>query len=51
MQAATNKKFPPLKWAQRSDCVLITIEVPDCENIQIDINEENNQLVFSALAN
>ena len=30
--------------------MFITIEVPDCENIAIDVNEENNQLLFSAVA-
>ena len=46
MEGATYKKFPPLKWAQRADCVLITIEIPDCEKTSIDINEEIYQLFF-----
>ena len=41
-------KFPKLKWAQRAECVLMTIEVADTENIEIDIDEDKNTLKFSA---
>mmetsp|Transcript_19432 Transcript_19432/g.33062 ORF Transcript_19432/g.33062 Transcript_19432/m.33062 type:complete len:134 (+) Transcript_19432:35-436(+) len=44
-------KFPPMKWAQRADCVLMTIEVADCKDIEIDLKEESNTLVFSATSN
>ena len=33
-------KFPPLKWAQNQVRLFLTIEVADCENFKIDINEE-----------
>jgi hypothetical protein len=29
-----------MKWAQRKDRVFITIDVPDFENIKIDLSEE-----------
>ena len=45
------KKFPACKWAQRADCVLLTIELPDSENIKIDIIEEENRVIFNAVAN
>ena len=41
-------KFPPLKWAQTEESVLITIDVADCENIEVDVNEEKNTIVFNA---
>ena len=41
-------KFPKLKWAQRAECVLMTVELADSENVSIDINEEKNTLTFSA---
>ena len=44
-------KFPKLKWAQRAECVLMTIEVADSENIDIDIDESKNTLKFSATSN
>ena len=37
-------KFPKLKWAQRAECVLMTIELADCENVVIDIDESKNAL-------
>jgi len=40
------RKFPPMKWAQRAECVLITIEVADCEDVKIDLNEEDSKLTF-----
>ena len=41
-------KFPKLKWAQRAECVLMTIEQADCEGIAIDIDESKNTLNFEA---
>ena len=41
-------KFPKLKWAQRAECVLMTVELADSENVAIDIDEEKNTLSFSA---
>ena len=43
-------KFPPLKWAQTEDSVLITIDLADCENIEVDVNEENSSIVFKAVS-
>ena len=40
------RKFPPMKWAQRADCVLITIEIADCENINVTVDDEKNALLF-----
>ncbi len=39
-------KFPPMKWAQRADRVFITLDVADCEDIKIDLIEEEAKLVF-----
>ena len=44
-------KFPKLKWAQRADFVLITVEQADTENVVIVISELKNTLMFSATAN
>ena len=44
-------KFPKIKWAQRAEFVLLTIEQADTENVVIDINELKNTLQFSATAN
>ena len=44
-------KFPKIKWAQRADFVLITVEQADTENVVIDISELKNTLMFSATAN
>jgi hypothetical protein len=41
-------KFPKLKWAQRAEYVLMTVELADSENVAIDIDEETNTLIFSA---
>lgn len=49
MEAET--KFPKLKWAQRAEFVLITVELADTENVAIDISELKNTLMFSATAN
>ena len=49
MEAET--KFPKLKWAQRAEFVLITVELADTENVVIDISELKNTLMFSATAN
>ena len=51
MEAASDTKIPRLKWAQRADIVLITIELADTENVAIDISELKNTLMFSATAN
>ena len=49
MEAST--KFPPLKWAQRADCVIVTIDLPDATDIQTDVDEENQKMTFKAKAN
>jgi len=41
-------KFPKLKWAQRAEYVLMTVDLADSENVNIDIDEETNTLIFSA---
>jgi len=33
-------KFPPLKWAQRADNVIMTVDATDAEQINIDVIEE-----------
>ena len=33
-------QFPPMKWAQRKDRVFITVDVPDFENIKIDLSDD-----------
>jgi hypothetical protein len=43
-------KFPPLKWAQTEESVLITIDVADCENIEVDVNEETSTIIFNAVS-
>lgn len=48
---ASVAKFPALIWAQRADRVLITVNVADCENIEIDVTDEGNKLLFKATAN
>ena len=49
MEAST--KFPPLKWAQRADQVIITIELPDSTDIKVDVDDVNQKLIFSAKVN
>jgi hypothetical protein len=44
-------RFPKIKWAQRAEFVLMTVEQADTENVVIDINELKNTLMFSATAN
>lgn len=48
MEAAP--KFPPIKWAQNQERVLITVDVPDCENVEVDVLEEKQTLKFSCQA-
>lgn len=38
------RKFPPLKWAQRADKVIITVEAVDAEQINIDVIEDKQTL-------
>lgn len=45
-----DRLFPPIKWAQRADCVLITVDVPDCEDVKLNVDEEKNSLLFSCTA-
>ena len=42
-------KFPPLKWAQRADSVIVTIDVPDATDIQTDVDEANQKMQFSCM--
>jgi len=48
MEAA--KQFPALKWAQDAKSVLMTIDIADvkADTVQIDINDEEQKLIFSA---
>jgi hypothetical protein len=48
MEAAT--KFPPFKWAQTQVSVLITIDIPDSENVEVDVLEDKSTLKFSCTA-
>ena len=34
------RQFPGIKWAQRKNCVFMTIEVQDSENVKIDLSDE-----------
>ena len=43
-------KFPPMKWAQTQERVLMTIDVPDCENVEVDVDQEKQTLKFSCQA-
>ena len=33
------RQFPQLKWAQRKERVFMTVDVTDCENIDIDLTD------------
>lgn len=41
------RRHPSVKWAQRSDKVFITIELPDAENVKLKLQPEG-RLYFSA---
>lgn len=43
-------RFPPLKWAQNDESLFITIDLADCQDINIDIKEETNAIVFNAMS-
>ena len=45
MEAST--KFPPLKWAQRADTVIVTIDVPDATDIVCDVDDAAQKMLFS----
>ncbi|KAG9451232.1 hypothetical protein H6P81_011197 [Aristolochia fimbriata] len=42
-------RHPSVKWAQRSDKVFITIELPDAEDVKLKLEPEG-KFVFSAMA-
>ncbi|KAK8940763.1 hypothetical protein KSP39_PZI010294 [Platanthera zijinensis] len=42
-----SRRHPSIKWAQRSDKVFITIELPDAENVKLKLQPEG-RLYFSA---
>ena len=42
-------KFPPIKWAQNQERVLITVDVADTENVEVDVIEDKQTLKFSCL--
>ena len=44
-------KFPPIKWAQNQERVLMTIDVPDQENVEVDVVEDKQMLKFSCTSN
>ena len=41
-------KFPPLKWAQRADVVIVTCDVVDASDIFCDVDESSSKLIFKA---
>jgi hypothetical protein len=41
MSAAGASCFPPLKWAQRQDFVLITVPLQDCSNVSLSLPNGN----------
>ena len=49
MEAST--KFPPLKWAQNAESVIVTIDLPDATDIQTDVDEANQKMMFKAKVN
>ena len=49
MEAAA--KFPPFKWAQNQERVLITIDMADAENVEVDVFEDKQMLKFQCNAN
>ena len=44
MEAAA--KFPPLKWAQRADYVVVTLDVTDAKEVVCDVDEATSKLFF-----
>lgn len=42
--AAMVNQTPNLKWAQRQDSLFLTVDVPDCKDVEIDLKED--KLVF-----
>ena len=42
-------KFPPIKWAQNQERVLITVDVADTENVEVDVVEDKQMLKFSCV--
>lgn len=36
----------PFKWAERSDRVFLTLEVPDCKDVKISIEKEGTEVQF-----
>lgn len=38
--AASQVRPPPVRWAQRADQVLLTIEIEDCKDPQIDLQKD-----------
>ena len=40
-------KFPPLKWAQNQERVLITIDLADTEDVEVSVVEDTQTLKFS----
>ena len=42
-------KFPPIKWAQDAGHVFMSIECVDATDVNIDVNEETNSVVFSTI--
>ena len=43
-------KFPPIKWAQNQERVLITVDVADTESVEVDVIEEKQTLKFSCIS-
>jgi len=39
-------KFPPLKWAQTAEALLVTLDLADCENIICDVDEAGSKILF-----
>lgn len=47
--ASLFSRHPTVKWAQRSDKLFITVELPDAENVKVKLEPEG-KFFFSATA-
>ena len=43
-------KKPLVKWAQRSEFIVVTVEAPDCKELHTEVNEAANSLVFKGVS-
>lgn len=42
-----SSRHPTIKWAQRSDKVYLTVELPDAKDVKVKLEPEGN-FIFSA---